>query len=79
MPVVGWFGGYYDMKRYRHCDFYIGITKDVMRHILEKSGKPDRAFLVHTFGTLPNETPADRALLRHTSKCTPRITPITHA
>ena len=52
VPVLGWFGGYYDLKRYRAVDFYMGVTKDIARHIVEKSDQPDRTFLVHTFGTL---------------------------
>ena len=63
MPVLGWFGGYYDLKRYRSCDFYMGVTKDIVRHIIEKTGKPQRAFLVHTLGTLKSAPPADRAAL----------------
>jgi glycosyltransferase involved in cell wall biosynthesis len=63
VPVLGWFGGYYDLKRYATCDFYMGVTKDIVRHIAEKSGKPHRTFLVHTFGTLDDAPAVDRALL----------------
>jgi glycosyltransferase involved in cell wall biosynthesis len=63
VPVLGWFGGYYDLKRYRTCDFYMGVTKDIVRHIGEKTGEPRRAFLVHTLGTLEAAPPADRAAL----------------
>ena len=42
-PVLGWFGGYYDLKRYRNCDFYAGVTRDIVRHIGEKSGAPERS------------------------------------
>lgn len=61
VPVLGWFGGYYDLKRYRHCDFYAGVTRDIVRHIGEKSGAPERSFLIHTFGTLEPSTPVSRA------------------
>ncbi len=63
VPVLGWFGGYYDLKRYRTCDFYMGVTKDIVRHIIEKTDKPHRAFLVHTLGTLQSAPPVDRATL----------------
>jgi len=52
IPVLGWFGGYYDLKNYGACDFYMGVTRDIVRHIKEASGRPDRAYLGHTFGTL---------------------------
>ena len=52
IPVLGWFGGYYDLKNYKSCDFYMGVTRDIVRHIKETSGQPDRAYVGHTFGTL---------------------------
>ncbi len=61
IPVLGWFGGYYDLKRYKNCNFYMGVTRDIVRHIIEKTGKPDRAFVVHTFGTLKPEPSVERS------------------
>jgi glycosyltransferase involved in cell wall biosynthesis len=52
IPVLGWFGGYYDLKNYKSCDFYMGVTRDIVRHIKEASGRPDDAYVGHTFGTL---------------------------
>jgi glycosyltransferase involved in cell wall biosynthesis len=60
-PVLGWFGGYYDLKNYQNCDFYMGVTRDIVRHIGEASGHPDRAYLGHTFGTLASDPPVSRA------------------
>lgn len=59
-PVLGWFGGYYDLKNYRQSDFYMGVTRDIVRHIGESSGTPDRAYLGHTFGTLADDPPVSR-------------------
>lgn len=59
-PVLGWFGGYYNLKNYSNCDFYMGVTKDIVRHIGESSGLPHRAFLGHTFGTLEKALPVRR-------------------
>lgn len=61
IPVLGWFGGYYDLKRYRNCDYFAGVTKDIVRHIIGESGKPHRSFLIHTFGTLEDSPPVSRA------------------
>ena len=63
VPVLGWFGGYYDLKRYRACDFFMGVTRDIVRHIGDKCGHPEQVFLVHTFGTLEDAPPVDRRAL----------------
>ncbi len=60
VPVLGWFGGYYDLKNYKNCDFYMGVTRDIARHISEKSETPERVFCVHTFGTLEKDEPVSR-------------------
>ncbi len=62
IPVLGWFGGYYDLKNYTSCDFYMGVTRDIVRHIKEASGRPEHAYVGHTFGTLedaPQVTKSD--------------------
>ena len=61
IPVLGWFGGYYDLKNYTSCDFYMGVTRDIVRHIGEASGRPERAYVGHTFGTLEESPPVTKA------------------
>jgi glycosyltransferase involved in cell wall biosynthesis len=63
VPVLGWFGGYYDLKRYKNADFYAGVTRDIARHIAEASGKPERSFVLHTFGTLDDQPAVERKSL----------------
>ena len=60
-PVLGWFGGYYNLKNFQRCDFYMGVTRDIVRHIGEASGHPENAYLGHTFGTLAEGPPVSRA------------------
>ncbi len=60
IPALGWFGGYYDLKRYKNCQYYAGVTRDIRRHLVEKSGEPDKCFTLHTFGTLDNDPPVTR-------------------
>ncbi len=62
-PVLGWFGGYYQMKRYRTCDFFAGVTQDIVDYIVKNGTAPQRAFLLHTFGTLQDEPAVERAAL----------------
>ncbi len=52
LPVLGWFGGYYDLKYYKSCDFFMGVTKDIVKYIGNVTGTPDRAYVGHAFGTL---------------------------
>ena len=52
VPVLGWFGGYYDLKYYKSCDFFMGVTKDIVRYIGNVTKIPDRAYVGHAFGTL---------------------------
>lgn len=61
VPALGWFGGYYKLKNYRNCDFYMGVTKDIVRHIGKETGTPEKVFLVHTFGTLEEDPPVSRS------------------
>ena len=52
IPTLGWFGGYYDLKYYQSCDYFMGVSKDIVRHIKEHIDEPDRAYVGHVFGTL---------------------------
>jgi len=56
-PVLGWFGGYYNLKNYKNADYYMGVTKDIVRHIKENITDQTRAYVVHTFGTLAEDKP----------------------
>ncbi|CAK0747579.1 Glycosyl transferase [Azospirillaceae bacterium] len=62
-PNIGWFGGDYDLKKYKNCQYYIGVTRDLGRHISEASGKPDAVAVVHTYANIdPDAHPIDRAV-----------------
>ena len=34
-PYFGWYGGYYQLKRFTNCEWHVGLTKDLLRHIRE--------------------------------------------
>lgn len=61
VPVIGWFGGYYDIKRYKACDYHVGVTKDVVRHIIESGAAAESVQEINTFAALANEPPAKRS------------------
>ena len=60
-PVVGWFGGYYDLKYYTTSDVFVGVTKDIAQSMIDRGAPADRVFCNTTFGTLPDSPPIDRA------------------
>jgi len=62
-PVIGWLGGYYDRKYFRNADFLIGVTGRIREHLLAQGAAPERAFVCHTFGTLPDSAPVGREAL----------------
>ena len=63
IPVIGWFGGYYDPKHFRRCSTFVGVTKDIAAHMVRKGIAPDRAHFIPTFPDIAALPPADRVSL----------------
>jgi len=61
VPSIGWFGGYYDLARYRNCDHFVGVSHDIRRHLVESGVPEERAHSIHTFALLDNAPAAERA------------------
>jgi glycosyltransferase involved in cell wall biosynthesis len=62
-PVIGWLGGYYNRKYFKTADYLIGVTPKIRDHLVRHGIAPQRAFVCHTFGTLPHSPPVSRASL----------------
>ena len=61
-PVnIGWFGGYYDLKRYRRADWFVGCTHDIARHLAAEGAPAGQVRTIHTFAELDQEPALDRA------------------
>ena len=60
VPSIGYFLSYDKVKRFINCDYFMGVSHDLCNYIGRESGHPDRVFLGHTFGTLPEDKPLDR-------------------
>ncbi len=58
---VAWYGGYYKLARFRNCEWHVGLTQDLLRHIREQGVAEDRSAIIHSYADLAGETPADRA------------------
>jgi glycosyltransferase involved in cell wall biosynthesis len=62
-PVIGWLGGYYNLKYLKSADYLIGVTPKIREYLLQHGIPPQRAFVCHTFGTLPEAPPVNRKSL----------------
>ena len=62
-PVIGWMGGYYNPKYFKTADYFIGVTGRIREHVIAHGVPADRAFVSHTFGTLPVSPPVSRQQL----------------
>jgi len=62
-PALGWFGGYYHLRRFRHLDWFTGVTPDIAAHIARGGAPYSRVSVVHTFGTLAKAAPLVRGEL----------------
>lgn len=59
--AIGWLGGYYKIKNFKNCDYMIGVTPDIVRHLLKSGAPPHRVGVVNTFGTLEDSPALSRA------------------
>jgi hypothetical protein len=51
-PAIGWFGGYYDVGRFARCDWFVGVTADLARHIVAGGAPQERTRHIQTFANL---------------------------
>lgn len=60
---IGWYGGYYKRARFASCDWHVGLTRDLLRHIREQGVADDRSAIIHTYADFQGAPPVDRASL----------------
>jgi glycosyltransferase involved in cell wall biosynthesis len=63
VPVIGWFGGYYDPANFARCSHFVGVTPGIVAHMVAHGVSPARAHYVPTFPTVEDGPAVDRALL----------------
>ncbi len=61
--IVGWFGGYYDPKNFKNCAHLVGVTRDIVAHMVKKGVPQDCAHFIPTFPDISALPPIDRATL----------------
>lgn len=60
---IAWYGGYYKLARFTNCEWHVGLTKDLLRHIREQGVAENRSAIIHTYADFEGVPPADRAAL----------------
>lgn len=63
IPTIGWFGGYYDPRHFSRCRDFVGVTKDIVAHMIKKGVAEHRAHFIPTFPDIVPSPPVDRATL----------------
>ncbi len=58
---VGWLGGYYKPENFRACDHAIGVTEDIVGHLVDHGWSPSRAHYLPTFASNAKASPVDRS------------------
>lgn len=61
---IGWYGGYYKLARFRNCEWHVGLTIDLLRHIREQGVPENRSAIIHTYADFLGAEPASRASLQ---------------
>jgi len=61
--VLGWFGGYYDVQNFSRCGHFVGVTKDIVAHMIRSGVPKARAQFIPTFPEIPEMPATDRAAL----------------
>ena len=60
---IGWYGGYYKLERFKNCEWHVGLTIDLLRHIQEQGVPHHRSTIIHTYADFEDAAPVDRASL----------------
>lgn len=60
---IGWYGGYYKLARFTNCEWHVGLTIDLLRHIREQGVPEDRSAIIHTYADFEGADPVSRASL----------------
>ncbi|MEL7480629.1 MAG: glycosyltransferase [Pseudomonadota bacterium] len=60
---IAWYGGYYKLERFKTCDWHVGLTKDLLRHIRAQGVPDERSLIIHTYADFSAAEPTDRSTL----------------
>lgn len=63
VPVIGWFGGYYDPRHFKRCTHFVGVTKNIAAHMVKNGVAVTHAEFIPTFPDIEALPPVDRLSL----------------
>lgn len=58
---IGWYGGYYKPSRFKHCTHHVGVTQDIVDHIVREGVPASNAHVLHIYAEFEKGQPIDRA------------------
>ena len=68
---IGWYGGYYKLKRFVNCRWHVALTRDIAQHIKGHGVPESHIAIIHTYADFNGSAPIDRSSLG-----TPRDAPV---
>lgn len=71
VPTIGWLDDYEDFRTISGCSHFVGVTKDVVGHLVSKGAAPDRVVCIPPHPVLGEAVSIDRALFE-----TPMAAPV---
>jgi len=74
VPVIGWFGGYYEPANFARCSHFVGVTPAIAEHMVERGVPRSRAHYVPTFPTIESAAAVARADLATPADATVLLT-----
>ena len=69
---LAWYGGYYKLERFRNCDWHVGMTRDLVRHIRGQGVADNRVSVLHSYANVA----AAAAPITRASLDTPEDAPV---
>lgn len=63
MPVIGWFGGYYNVRHFERCSHFVGVTPDIVAHQRDQGVGEGHSFFMPTFPAIDPSPAQNRAVL----------------
>lgn len=58
---IGWYGGYYNAKRFKNCTHHVGVTKDVADHIVRQGVPASNVHVLHIYAEFKQAKPLNRS------------------
>jgi len=74
VPVIGWFGGYYEPANFPRCSHFVGVTPAIVEHMVARGVPKARTHYVPTFPTVESAEPVARAGLATPADATVLLT-----